>query len=323
MNIAVLAGGGGAEREVSLNSGKNVAKALIERGHAVALIDPVSNIPNGELEFFNDSSRIEYRFEHDGVALNAAPPINVINLLRKCDAVFPVLHGSWGEDGRLQAALELFGIPFCGSAYTACALAMDKILTKKLLAEAGILTPQYTVCTKKRMRLPPKYPCVVKPANGGSSVGVSIVFRPFELPKALEKAFLYCDAVLMETEIVGRELTVGILENEALAVTEIKPAVGFYDYENKYIPGKTEEVTPAELSSDVTSRALSIAKRSHDALGLRNYSRVDMMLEEATGLLYVLEVNALPGMTETSLLPQSAAACGIGFSELCERMMKL
>ncbi len=326
INIAVLAGGVSAEREVSLRSGKNVALALLRKGCGVALIDPCRHIFLSEDVFLNSEYEIEAKFEllkNDLPHKNAAElDISVIYALKSFDKVFLALHGGSGEDGRIQSALELFGIAHNGSSPSACAVSMDKILTKKLFAEAGLPTPSFTVCKKgNKTVMPPGYPCVVKPSNGGSSVGVTFVFSPYELESAVRKALEYCDEVVLEKAVFGKELTVGVLEDSPLAVTEIRPISGFYDYENKYIQGNTIEITPAELSDEVTDRALSLAKRAHEVLGLKNFSRTDMILEQSSGLLYLLETNAQPGMTETSLLPQAAACSGIDFDSLCQKML--
>ncbi len=326
IKIAVLAGGVSAEREISLRSGKNVACALFRKGYDVALIDPCRPISVSEDVFLHSESEIEAKCafleKYLPPSSSAELDMSVINALKIFDKVFLALHGGAGEDGKILSALELFGISHNGSSPCACAVSMDKILSKKLLSEAGLPTPSYTVCRKgEKNVLPPRYPCVVKPSNGGSSIGVTFVFRPFELERAVKKAHEYCDEVLLEAAVFGRELTVGVLEDAPLAVTEIKPVSGFYDYENKYVQGKTVEITPALLPREVTERALSLAKRAHDALGLKNFSRTDMILEESSGLLYLLETNAQPGMTETSLLPQAAKCKGIAFDELCQKML--
>ncbi len=326
IKIAVLAGGKSTEREVSLRSGKNVALALLRKGYDVALIDPSDVVRASENMILQSEAEIVARCEF----FKTIPPnegseeldVGVIYALKGFDKVFLALHGGSGEDGRIQSVLDLFGIPHNGSSPCACAVSMNKILSKRLYSEAGLPTPSYTVCRKgEKTATLPKYPCVVKPVNGGSSVGVSFAFSQTELQNATEKAFEYCDEVLVEAAVFGRELTVGVLENKPLAVTEIKPISGFYDYENKYASGKTVEITPAQISNEITEQALSFAKRAHEVLGLKNFSRTDMILEESSGLLYLLETNAQPGMTETSLLPQAAAYKGINFDELCQKML--
>ncbi len=326
IKTAVLAGGTSSERRVSLCSGKNVALALIRNSHTVALIDPSKPVSLSEKLFTQDERDIQARFE----LLSDSPPkpdspeldMSVIFALKRCDRVFLALHGGSGEDGHIQSLLDLLGIPYNGSPPLGCAVTMDKVMTKKLLSESGILTPSYTVShSGEPIVPPPSYPCVVKPANGGSSIGISFSDTPAEHRFAVANALKYCKEALSEEAIRGRELTVGVLNGEPLAVTEILPNSGFYDYENKYTAGKTLEITPAELPKEVAARAMTLAKRCHDLLGLKNFSRTDIIYEEKSGLLYVLEVNSLPGMTETSLLPQMAKYRGIGFDELCERMM--
>ncbi len=326
IKIAVLTGGISTERDISLLSGKNVASALLRKGYKVALIDISRPIFLSEDIFSHSEAEINAK----SAFLKKNPPgtnsaeldISVIYALKNFDKAFLALHGGSGENGKIQSVLELFGIPHNGSSPCACAVSMDKVLSKKLLNEAGLPTPAYTVCRRNKKTLtPPKYPCVVKPASGGSSIGVTFVFRPFELEHAIKKAFEYCDEVLLEAAVFGRELTVGVLEDRPLAVTEIKPISGFYDYENKYVSGKAVEMTPAELPSEVTERALTLAKRTHEVLGLKNFSRTDMILEESSGLLYILETNAQPGMTETSLLPQAAKYKCIDFDQLCQKML--
>ncbi len=326
MKIAVLAGGRSPERSVSILSGKNVAEALVRSGHEVKIVDPAGKLlENAKLasEAKNGSETAFLSGNCAGKRLSEAKiELDAVFELFGVDRVFNVLHGGSGEDGRMLALLEVLGIPHNGSSPAACAVAMDKILAKRLMSESGVLTPPYTVYKKgESITLPPRYPCVVKPVNGGSSLGVTFVFRPFELERAVKEAEKYCDEVLIEAAVFGRELSVGVLRDKALAVTEIKPVSGFYDYDSKYTPQKSEEITPAPLSNDLTVKAKAMAEAAHRLLGMKNFSRVDMILEEATGLLYCLEVNAFPGMTSTSLLPQGAAAVGIGFDELCVAML--
>ncbi len=326
IKIAVLTGGTSSERQVSLRSGQNIANALIRLGHTVAPIDPSRPVSLSENIFTTDTRDIDARFALFSDTNPKESPqeldISVIFALKYCDRVFIALHGGAGEDGRLQSLLELLKVPYNGSPPLGCALAMDKIMTKRVLESSGILTPAYTVSVRGvKIRQAPKYPCVVKPSNGGSSVGTFFVDSQSELSSALEKAHRYCNEVLIENVIKGRELTVGVLNGEPLAVTEIIPRSSFYDYDSKYIVGATEEITPARISKETEHRALGLSKRVHELLGLRNFSRTDMIYDEKSELLYILEANALPGMTDTSLFPQMAAYKGISFDQLCERMM--
>lgn len=247
---------------------------------------------------------------------------SVISLCREADAVFICLHGGIGENGRLGALLECLGIKYFGSPPEGSADAMDKLRSKRIFESVGIPTPIYTVYSKNQNKppMPPRFPCVVKPTGEGSSVGVTLVKTPKELTVAINAALKTSDTVLMEAEIKGREITVGILDDKPLAVTEIIPKDGFYDYKSKYTAGKTLEITPAVLPDELTARAMCLAERTHRALGLSGFSRVDMMIENKTGLIYVLEANTVPGMTATSLLPLAAEYRGIDFTELCRKM---
>ena len=247
---------------------------------------------------------------------------SVLTLCKMADAVFIMLHGGMGENGRLQALFECLGIKYFGSSPEGSAVAMDKLRAKQIFESVGILTPIYTVYRKndKRPPVPPRFPCVVKPANEGSSVGVSFVKTREQLSESVKNAMKKCDTVLLEAAVKGREFTVGVLEDKALAVTEIIAHDGFYDYESKYTPGKTEEITPANISKELTKRVLKLALKVHKALGLSNFCRVDIMIEDKTNLIYVLEANTIPGMTATSLLPQAAEYKGIDFLQLCKKM---
>ena len=313
-------GGKSPERDVSLNSGKMVASALASLGHKIAMLDPSKEFTAEGKMFF---STYEEAIENGNIFCNS--PTNgeisdgVLNACKKSDKVFSVLHGGSGEDGHLQAVFDCFGIKYTGSGYLASALAMDKSMSKLLFVNAKIPTPQYLVYNPESDTQPKNlfFPCVIKPINGGSSVGVSFAKNYSEAYSILRKTK---EAVIIEKKIDGRELTVGVLADTALAVTEIIPKTGFYDYENKYIAGRTLEITPAEISSELAKKAQRLAISAHKVLGLSGYSRTDIMLD-GKGKMYVLEVNSLPGMTATSLLPQGAAALGISYGELCQRML--
>ena len=324
MNILVLTGGESPERDVSLRSGVAAARAFIENGHRVALIDTVRPICERKPLYFDSISELESAFTE---SLKSEPlyPLHpdIINVCKSADKIFPALHGGIGENGILQAALECFGISYCGSNTEGCALAMDKIKTKIIYGESGILTPNFTFYEKGSARkpIPPCYPCVVKPADTGSSIGISFVFSPASLNGAVKNALAHCDKVIFEERIVGREFSVSVLGNEPLAVTEIIPHNSFYDYESKYKNGGAREITPAPLDSNLYKKALNIAKKAHKALGLNNFSRTDLILKSGTSMLYALETNALPGLTETSILPQAALSKGISFNQMCEIML--
>jgi len=242
--------------------------------------------------------------------------------------VFVALHGTFGEDGVIQGVLEYMDLPYTGSGVLASALAMDKVASKRLFSYHGIPVPRYTIFRKDGWTLPGEvpleelaYPLVVKPAAEGSTIGVSIVEGEDVLEDALREAYKYGDTVLVEEYIEGREITVGILGDEPLPVIEIIPETGFYDYRAKYTPGVTRYEVPAKIPMDASLMIQDMALLAHRALGCQDVSRVDFRLAE-DGTPYVLEVNTIPGMTETSLLPKAAAAAGISFDELVLRILE-
>ena len=248
----------------------------------------------------------------------------VLELCGVADLVFIALHGAMGENGQLQATLDNFGIKYTGSGYIGSLLAMDKDISKKMLVHAGVRTPRWKYSSSVEYDADAiiaevGLPCVVKPASCGSSVGVSFADTKEELIAAFELAARYEDRVLVEEKIVGREFTCGILEGEVLPPVEIIPKVGFYDYKNKYQKGATEEICPADISAEKFSEMADATRRAFDALRLCGYSRFDYIMD-SDGALWCLEANTLPGMTPTSLFPQEAAAVGIGYDELCERI---
>jgi D-alanine-D-alanine ligase len=255
---------------------------------------------------------------------------NIPALCAEADAVFIALHGDVGENGQLQAYLDMACIPYTGSGYAGSLLAMDKDLTKRLLVGAGVATAPWVLCdlsegverAADRVEAEVGYPLVIKPCSGGSSVGVSMADDRPSLVAALEKAGAYETAVLAERRIMGRELAVSILNNEVLPAVEIIPLQGFYDYENKYQEGMTREVCPAPLTEREEKALEEAALKSFRALRLRGYARFDFILD-GEGTPWCLEANTLPGMTPTSLLPRAAYAAGIGYSDLCERMVLL
>lgn len=284
-NITVLQGGPSTEREVSLRSGAAVAQALREAGYAVT---PVT-IEGTE-----------------------------VNLPAGTELVFVCLHGTFGEDGQLQRILSQSGVPFTGSSEEASRAAFDKVVSKAVFIENGLPTPQSQLIARvEDLTLP--LPVVVKPPCQGSSVGVTPVFEIAQLSAALAEALKYGDRALVEMWITGHELTVGILDGEALPVVEIRPKHGFYDYENKYTAGATEYLCPAPMSAEDAKRVQSVALRAHEALGCGVYSRVDLMLSDDEQP-YLLEINTVPGMTATSLLPKAAKAAGMTFPQLCSRI---
>lgn len=338
MKIVVLAGGLSDERNVSLSSGCKVCAALRERGHQAALIDMYLGSEQAPEALFCAPIPAELtkigRQAPDLAAVRASRSgggdslfgPGVLEACRMADVVFLGLHGACGEDGRVQAAFELMGIPYTGAGHLGSAIAMDKDLTKKLIAPLGVATPRWELVRYTQDDIPAlaarlEVPCVVKPAASGSSIGVSIVYRREELSGALAGALAYGGVCVVEQYIAGREIQVGILEDKALPSIEIIPKAGFYDYENKYQPGAAEEITPAPIPAQWEQRLGEVALTVFRALGLSVYARADFIVT-GDGVPWFLEINTLPGMTPTSLLPQEAAAAGIGYGELCERIIK-
>ena len=341
MNILVLAGGLSPERDVSLTSGSLIANALVRRGHRVLLLDLYAGIEATEPydALFTDKADHTYKVSEAEPDLDAVRAMydnhgamigkNVIELARFADVVFLALHGAMGENGQLQATLDTHGIEhYTGSGYIGSLLAMDKMLSKRLMEAQGIPTPEWLDYdlendTPARIAETVGFPCVVKPCACGSSCGVSIVDNEAELAPALEYAKKYGQSVLVERKVTGREFSLGILDGMALPPIEIIPLNGWYDYKNKYQSGSTKEVTPAEISPEETAEMSEWALKVFRCLGLDAYSRIDFLLEEGTNRFYVLEANTLPGMTPTSLMPQEAAVVGIEYDELCDRIAAL
>ena len=342
MKIVVLAGGTSTERDVSLSSGSKIYRALKNRGHRVILLDvylgyegeePVTEkLFDADTDWAKDIQAVSAEcpdlshlkdLRKDGGKSMFGP--GVLALCDMADIVFLGLHGANGEDGRIQAAFDLMGIPYTGTGYLSSALAMDKHITKQFFRAAGIPTPAgITVkCGEKPDPASVSYPCMVKTACGGSSVGTYRVDRPAELQKALDDAFAFGDDVIVEQYISGREFSVGVIDGKALPVIEIAPLQGFYDYKNKYQPGSTIETCPAELSPELTEKMQRYAEMAFEALGMRSYARMDFMMDAADQSIYCLETNTLPGMTPTSLLPQEAAVLGMSFEDLCEKLIEV
>ena len=340
MNIVVLAGGYSPEREVSLTSGSLIANALIKNGHSVLLLDVycgIRELPRNPFSLFQTEATYSHTIgeevpdlkklkEENGNSESLIGP-NVLWLCRMADRVFLALHGAMGENGQLQATLDNYGIHYTGSGYVGSLLAMDKDLAKRLLRDAGVRTPDWVfvdpTLPESRATILEKIglPCVIKPTSCGSSVGVTIVENEGDLDAALAAAAPWGDRVLAEKKIVGRELTVGILDGKTLPIVEIIPNEGFYDYKNKY-QGNTREICPAEISKKAAKKAAEATLRGFEALRLRGYARFDYILDE-TDKVWCLEANTLPGMTPLSLLPMAAAAAGISYEELCEKIIEL
>lgn len=328
MRIAVLFGGTSAERDVSIASGAQVMKALRQAGHEVVAVDTARGVlgPGDEQRLLASGvaptpPRDE---ELSMIRAGAGSPLPSLGELGGIDVVFLALHGGTGEDGTLQALLDLTGIPYVGSGHAASATAMDKDLSKRLFRAAGIPTPDWLMAPVDADEAGARlgYPLVAKPNKQGSTVGLTVVRAPEQLAAAIEAAFQTDDEVMLERFIPGRELTCGVLAGEPLAVGEIVMKSEVFDYESKYQEGGAEEVFPAELTEEQTRTVQDLAVRAHRALKLEGFSRADFRMD-ADGGLWCLEVNTLPGMTRTSLLPQSAQAAGIPFPELCDRICRL
>ncbi|MBC7333518.1 MAG: D-alanine--D-alanine ligase [Actinobacteria bacterium] len=296
LNIGVIAGGLSSEREISLKTGEEIYKSLLRLGYRAVFID------------FKDK---------------------FCERLRSIDLAFLALHGKYGEDGTVQGLLELLGIPYTGSGVLSSAMAMDKIISKKIFERENIPTPEYIPLSsgdevdfywlKVRVQKELSYPAVVKPSREGSTIGISIVHNDSELEKGVRLAFTYDSKVLIERFISGKLLTVSILGDKpvALPVIEIRPKSGFYDYTSKYTVGSTDYIVPAPLDDSLSEHIKSLALRAHKSLDCFGISRVDLILDENNNP-YILEVNTMPGMTSTSLVPKAAKAAGIDFDLLVE-----
>ena len=338
MKIVVLAGGLSPERNVSLSSGTKICQTLRELGHRAALVDMYLGADPAGADPFDaplagQGAQVA-RQEPDLDQLKASRPgggdslfgPGVLELCQGADVVFLALHGTCGEDGRVQAAFDLLGIPYTGSGYLGSAMALDKDLTKRLVAPLGIQTPKWETVRYGEADIPAlagrlELPCVVKPVGSGSSIGVSIAHGREELERALRLGLAQGGYCVIEQYISGREIQVGILENSALPSIEIIPKEGFYDYENKYQPGAAEEICPAPIPPEWEARLGRDALTVFRVLGLSVYSRADFIVTE-DGTPWFLEINTLPGMTPTSLLPQEAAAVGVDYGTLCQRIIQ-
>lgn len=343
MKIVVLAGGLSTERDVSLASGAGICRTLKERGHEAFLLDVYLGFPYA-------SDKLEEVFTLPDAGLSIAEGIkttepdlaavkasredqsdcflgpNVIEICRLADIVFMGLHGDVGENGKLQATFDILGIRYTGPNYLGSALAMDKGIAKQIFKMSGVPTPLGTTLKKRNKDvalsdLGLSLPVVIKPCSGGSSIGVYIVDTEQEYKEAIEKSFFYEDEVVIEPYIKGREFSVGIIDGKALPVIEIIPKTGFFDYANKYQSGATEEICPAPIDKAIAEKMQRATELAFNSLKLDIYSRADFLLDEK-GEIYCLEVNTLPGMTATSLLPQEAKVAGIEYGELCELIIK-
>lgn len=327
MRVTVLMGGTSSERDVSLASGLRVAGALRAAGHEVRVVDTArGTLSAGDEQAMLEGGRVVKTVPPDVqalVRLNRALPAT-LDHLAETDVIFLALHGGTGEDGTIQALLDLTGIPYTGSGHLASALAMDKDLSKHLFRSAGVPTADWLMApaTVDEVTARLGFPVIVKPSKQGSTVGLSLVKDPAELQGAITEAFRHDDEVMVEAFVPGRELTVGILGGEALPVGEIIPVKELYDYECKYTPGMAQEIFPADLTPEQTAAVQRLAKRAFGALKLGGCARIDFRMTPS-GDFFCLEANTLPGMTETSLIPQAAAAAGVSFPALCDRIVRL
>lgn len=335
MKIAVVCGGLSNERDVSITSGTCVARALRAKGYKVVLVDLYYGYSG---EYADPAELFEREQEDISYSVREETPDiekllaggdgsrigkNVIEICKAADISYLALHGEDGENGKLQATLDVHGIKYTGSGYLGSAIAMNKEITKIMLRSSGIPTPEGIVLEKGGEYAEVGFPCVVKPCSGGSSVGTSMVADKGEYASALELAFKYEDHVLVERFVKGRELTVGVMGGKAMPVIEIIPKTGWYDYKNKYQAGLTEELCPAPLSAEETDRVQRLAERVSSALMIDVYCRVDFLMDSESGELYCLEANTLPGMTPTSLIPQMGKEQGLDFGEVCEKIISL
>ena len=341
MKVVVLAGGLSPERNVSRSTGAKVCQALRDLGHSAALVDMYFGLEDyaGTLE-----SAFSAPIPQDWKQVSRQAPDleqvkksrkwqgkgafgqGVLELCAMADLVFLALHGQCGEDGRVQAAFDLLGIPYTGSGYLGSAIAMDKDLTKRLIAGLGVHTPAwqmavYTAADVDSLTSRTPVPCVVKPVDSGSSIGVSIARDKKALRAALLDGLNYGGRCVLEQYVAGREIQVGVLAGETLPPIEIIPKEGFYDYENKYQPGAAEEICPAPIPPEAEREVREATRKVYHALGLSAYSRADFILDQ-DGTPWFLEINTLPGMTPTSLLPQEAAASGVDYPALCQKVME-
>lgn len=323
LKIAVLFGGDSMERDVSIASAAQVVGALRSRGHEVIAYDSGRGRLSGPDEQRLFASRID-REPPEKSAVAALPTVVSAPDLAGVDVVFIAMHGGSGEDGTVQALLDLAGIPYTGSGKLGSAVGWDKDVAKRLFLAAGVPTPDWLMAPVAPELVASRigYPLIVKPNGQGSTVGLTLVKNPAELAAAIELARSFDSEVMIERYIGGRELTVGILDDQALAVGEIVVKTGpIFDYAAKYQSGGAEEIFPAKITSEQTARAQELALRVHRALKLDVYSRVDFRMDDDGGI-WCLEVNTLPGLTSASLLPRAAAAVGISFPELCERICR-
>jgi D-alanine-D-alanine ligase len=328
MRVAVLMGGTSDERDVSLSSGAQVAQALREAGHEVVAVDSVRGVlpADEELRLRGEGVGEDPPASAELATLDAGDTISLTRdpTLGKIDVFFLALHGGSGEDGTIQALLDVAGVTYTGSDRLGCSLAMDKEVTKRLLRDEGVPTPDWLIGpqTAEAVESELSLPVIVKAAGGGSSLRLILAHDRFELGAAIAESESWDDVVLFERYHAGREFTVGVVGQETFPVGEIIPEHEIFDYACKYQPGLAREVFPADISTELSNSLRALAVRVHRTLRLRDYSRVDFIVDQH-GDAWCLEANALPGMTANSLLPKGAAAAGIDFPSLCDRLVRL
>jgi D-alanine-D-alanine ligase len=326
LRVAVLFGGTSSERDVSIASGSQVIKALREAGHDVIALDTAT----GKLDAVEEQKLLTSGVapappEEDALeAMRGGSQTGLSNELQNVDVVFLALHGGSGENGTLQALLDLAGVPYIGSGVLGSAVAMDKDIAKRLLLVAGVPTPHWlmTPVDVRDVEEQIGWPAIVKPNKQGSTVGLTIVRKREDLKKAIDEALRHDDEVMIEQFIPGRELTVPVLGEEALPVGEIIVEREIFDYETKYQPGMAKEIFPADLTGPQTVEVQRLALKSHRALKLSGYSRIDFRMDK-NGAFWCLEANTLPGMTAASLFPKGGAAAGMSFPQVVDRICRL
>ncbi len=339
MKIVVLAAGTSTERAVSIVSGTGICRALRSLGHQAILVDIFFGLDGADPKTafdgaYNLEEAVDYihsfddKVEEEKKTRRIFFGPNVLELCEAADFVFMALHGSNGEDGRVQAAFDLMGIKYTGTDYVSSAIAMDKSRTKKMFLASGVLTPRGTTIYRGETRRTAaefgmEFPVIIKPCCGGSSVGVTICHSDEDIEAGEKLAFSLEESAVIEEFIEGREFTCAVIDGKPYPVVEIAPKEGYYDYHNKYKQGATVETCPARISEEKTREMQEIAVKGAEAVGLLSYGRLDFLMRNSDEKLFCLEVNTLPGMTPTSLVPQEAAAVGIDYPQLCQMMLDI
>lgn len=338
MNIVVLCGGLSGERDVSISSGTGAVNALRKLGHNAVPVDLYLGWTKPfktPADVFASAGEVNVHLVSEDVpdldSVKAMRPDDgrrvgphVLELCAAADITFMALHGEEGENGKVQAMLDLYGVKYTGCGYLGSALAMNKSLSKTVFHAFGIASPEsVTLGREDAAGYVPDFPCVVKPCSGGSSVGTSVVATAGEYGAALELAFRYEEKVIVERFIKGRELTVGVIDGRAMPVIEIIPKQGFYSYKSKYQSGAALEICPAQIDERTRRRVQRLAVEVARALMIDVYCRVDFLWDCGCDEIYCLEANTLPGMTPTSLIPQMAAAMGMDYGRLCEKIIEV